>query len=296
MLSQEQFINQLFELRAQYRTDNAWVGSWDESWNDDEVLAKFIRCAFNLYEATARNNLKLTLLGGTEIRLDDQYIRNFGVTGVNGIQDESTRIHIRNARERWLKNYLYTGNKPPKPYAPVNGTGSILSEKSWTPILNDALIIGAITGGQDFALALTPEEQNAWKLMFPEDRDDPNTARPLGGKINHLVDQFGQGKSKWKRFLKTRKDMFIDPGYRNLRVFSRELLGLYFAGYEPVFTSQQLGFRPSNKPNPLDFKIYLHKLRKLGFQNSVANRRVLMQEISKFLFDDAQALGQDWTD
>lgn len=63
MLSVQQFTNQLFDLKDQYRQDNDWVGKWDESWNDEAIMKKFIGFAYNLYAATARNALNLTVLG-----------------------------------------------------------------------------------------------------------------------------------------------------------------------------------------------------------------------------------------
>ncbi len=168
MLSVQQFTNQLFDLKNQYRQDNAWVGQWNESWNDEAVMTKFIGFAYNLYAATARNNLRLTVLGGTEIRLDDNYIRNFGVTAANGIQDTKPKnVFAKNKPRRGLQamNPNPNSRNPDRSPVSVTGVGSILSEKGWTPILNDSLILGAITAGQEFALGLTPAEQIDWNVM-----------------------------------------------------------------------------------------------------------------------------------
>ena len=289
MLNKQQYIQQIFSLRDQYRQDNAWVGNWTESWNDEVVMAKFINLAYNLYAGTARNALQLTVLGGTEIRLDDAYIRNFGVTAANGIQDKET--------ERWVRTeQIMRGWRAKNPHAqatnPVNtavsvmGVGSILSEKGWTPILNDSLILGAITGGQEFALGLTPAEQTDWNLMN-------------GGKVNKtavLASRFGDTTAlltAWKTFLNSQKRMFFFP-WGGPRVFTREILGLCFFGYKPEFSWHQLGFQMgSGKRLPPDFKTYLSELRKVGFQ-SPSNQAKIMETISTYLFNDSKALGAPW--
>lgn len=296
MLSLEKFTEQLVELSDEYRRDNAWVNKWAH-WDNDEIMAKFISCAYNLYSATASNRLKLTLLGGTEIRLDDQYIRNFGVTGTNGIQDEDTRFYVRRERERRLKTMLYPSPKASNPvsYTPVITTGSILSEKSWTPILNDALIIGAVTAGQDFALALTPIEQKDWEDMNKETdaKSKPHMMQGGGAKNKFLADKFGQSKAVWKKFLNSQRRIFIDCRTGAPRVFTREMLGLYFAGYKPEFSSNQLGFSAQGRKQ-LDFKTYLRNLRSVGFHLGKPSEKKVMETISKFFFEDETAIGSPW--
>lgn len=295
MLTLEEFTKQLVELSDEYRRDNAWVNNWAH-WDNNEIMAKFISCAYNLYSATATNRLKLTLLGGTEIRLHDPYIRNFGLTAANGIQDKEAKFYVERERERRLKTYLHPSPRARNPvgYTPVTG-GSILSEKSWTPILNDSLIIGAVTAGQNFALALTPLEQGDWKEMFEEkeNTNQPHMMQGGGVKTKFLADKYGQSKETWKKFMNYQKRMFIDVRSGAPRVFSRELLGLYFAGYKPEFSSIQLGFSSTGK-KPLDFKTYLRNLRSVGFHNSQQNMHKIMENISMFLFEDRTALGCPW--
>lgn len=288
MLNAQQYTTQLFDLRNEYRQDNAWVGNWDESWNNEDVMAKFITFAYRLYAATATNALNLTVLGGTEIRLDDAYIRNFGVTAANGIQDRETERWVR--REHMRRVFRAAMPNPRARHrdtriTPVTG-GAILSEKGWTPILNDSLILGAITGGQDFALALTPAEQADWNLM--------NGARVTRTAV--LASRFGTTPAMmaaWRAFFNSQKRMFFFP-WGGPRVFTRELLGLCFFGYVPDFTWHQLGFRPgTGKRSAPDFKTYLRKLREVGFQ-APADQAKIMATISTYLFGDAGALGAPW--
>lgn len=286
MLTVQQYTQQIFDLRQQYRDDNKWVGDWAESWNDEAVMTKFIDFAYKLYAATARNALQLTVLGGTEIRLEDSYIRNFGVTAANGIQDEATAVCVRGeqVRRRWVAK---KGKNHHSARVAVTGVGSILSEKGWTPILNDSLILGAITCGQEFYLGLTPAEQSDWALMN-------------GHKLSRVAvtaASYGQNPAiinAWKDFLNSQKRMFFFP-WGGPRVFTRELLGLAFFGYQPEFSWHQLGFYPSRsgKRERPDFRTYLRKLREAGYQAPTDQDKVI-QIISEFLFNDPRALGAPW--
>lgn len=244
---------------------------------------RFIEAAYKLYYATSTNALRLTLLGGTEIRLDRPMVKNFGVTAANGIQDPQTQLWVEHAiysRKRIARGAA-VGLKTP---APVMGSGSILSEKMWTPILNDSLILGAITAGQDFVLAFTPEEQRDWE-------------RVNGGKVTKtqvLASRFGETlplKNAWKAFLNAHKRMFFDAW--GPRVFAREILGLKWFGYKPEFSWHQLGFFPTQRQMP-SFKTYLANLRGLHFQNP-CDQVAVAKEISTFLFGDDRALGNPWT-
>jgi hypothetical protein len=289
MLSIQQFTNQLFDLRDQYRRDNAWVGKWNESWNDEAIMTRFIGFAYKLYTATARNALRLTVLGGTEIRLDETYVRNFGITAANGIQDKQTERWVRTEQIKrgWrAKNTDPRSSNPDRTPAPVTGTGSILSEKGWTPILNDSLILGAITAGQNFALGLTPAEQGDWQAMN-------------GAKVNKtavLAARFGDTPklmNAWKSFLNSQKRMFFFP-WGGPRVFTRELLGLFFFGYKPKFSWHQLGFQAgTGKREPPHFRTYLRKLNDVGFQ-SPSDQAKIMKTISEYLFNDPKAIGAPW--
>ena len=285
MLSKKAFIQQLFDLKDQYRQDNQWVGKWNESWNDADVMTKFINAAYNLYFATSTNSLNLTLLGGTEIRLDEPLVKAFGVTAANAIQDKETERWVTEAIDGRKKLALGAAKGLNVP-APVTGSGSILSEKMWTPILNDSLILGAITAGQDFILALTPDEQRDWEKL--------NGAKVTRAAV--LASRFGDTpalKNAWKEFLNAHKLMFFGPW--GPRVFSRETLGLKWFGYQPQFSWHQLGFAPGSGARQMpSFRAYVEKLRHVHFQHP-CDERAVMAEISTFLFGDETALGNPWT-
>lgn len=285
MLSKPEFISQLFRLKDEYRTDNEWVGKWRETWDDPAVMSRFIEAAYNLYAATATNALQLTLLGGTEIRLDETMIMSFGVTGVNGIQDDITKRWVDQAilSRRLNAESARVGpdsRNPDKVAAPVTGCGSILSEERWTPILNDALILGAIAGGQTFALALTPEEQHDWEKM-----NGPKVHRTA--VLSAGFDDIAL-KNAWKTFLNAHPKMFFDSF--GPRVFTRELLGLKWFGYKPEFSWHQLGFSASSGTKEIpSFESYITKLRSIHFQHP-CDKVAITAELSTFFFGDVSAL------
>jgi hypothetical protein len=292
MLRVQQFTSQLFDLREQYRQDNQWVAGWDEKWTDDVVMTKFIGFAYALYAATARNALNLTLLGGTEIRMNQKYIQNFGVTAATGMQEQETAkwVAYESIRRGYRGMYPHSSSRnPQRSQVSVTGVGSILSEKGWTPILNDALILGAITARQQFALALTPGEQFDWNVM--------NGAKANRTAVRtEFASRFGSTSTlinAWKAFLNSQKRMFFFD-WGGPRVFTRELLGLHFFGYKPKFSWHQLGFYADtgSRVRP-DFKTYLAKLRDVGM-TSPANQAKIMETISMFLFNDIKAIGSPW--
>lgn len=285
MLSKPEFIRQLFQLKDQYRNDNEWVGRWTETWNTPAVMSQFIEAAYNLYAATATNALQLTLLGGTQIRLDQQLIMSFGVTGVSGIQDDTTRRLVHDEILRRKVNVESAGvrpdsKNPDKVATPVTGCGSILSEERWTPILNDALILGAITGGQTFALALTPDEQHDWEKM-----NGPKVHRTavLAAGFDDIA-----LKNAWKGFFNAHPKMFFDSF--GPRVFTRELLGLKWFGYKPEFSWHQLGFSASSGTKEIpSFENYITKLQSIHFQHP-CDKVAITAELSTFFFGDVSAL------
>ena len=173
----ETFKDRITPLTAIYRRDNAWVGKWTHSWNYYHEMEKYIDAAFRLYRATSTNALKMVLLGGTGIRKNKDLIVNFGVTGANGIQDRETEQHVNAEQGERGPN----SQTRPVPSVPVVGVGSILSEKHWTPLLNDALIIGSAAAGQEFHLALENGYHHSWRdcEQFIQWKADPEIREKL---------------------------------------------------------------------------------------------------------------------
>ena len=307
MLTERAFVEELNRRKERYRRDNAWV-SW---WNEPEQMVEMITCAWKLYELTATNVYKLTLLGGTEIRMDMDYIRSFGVTGANGIQDKKTRERIHrivnklnrsvtrlNKRDRLASvkrgvqrrdangNWGYPAARE-KPFKKSQFMGgAILSEKGWTPMLNDALIIGATTAGQQFALGLTPDEQAKW--------DNRNGGRVTKVSVAKSKFDLSECKAAWKAFLQDNLGMLFDDGRRNPRVLARELIGLSTFGYQPEFSWHQLGFSRKNvkasRAYDPTFGRYLDALTDADFRKK--DRTRILSVLGEFLFEDPTCFTQ----
>lgn len=301
------FKREVEALQGIYRQDNRWVGWWRHaSWNNACVMPAYIRAAFRLYEATARNELGIVVLGGTSIRMARDLIFAFGITGLNGIQDAPTVVAARAAeadRNAPRPTVDRNGVPPPAPanpdnrIVPVNGVGSILSEDRWTPILNDALIIGSATAQHDFVIALDRYEQGIWReceaTLKPElARMHTRYAARFGGNppesFLKSTDEYRQ--MVWQRFFNWNLKMFWDTNYNIPRVLTRELLGLSMFGYEVKLGDKQIGFSPNpNAPDPT-FTAYVNGLRNMRFQDNTARPRI-MQSLSMFLLGNNHDIG-----
>ncbi|MGX1498596.1 hypothetical protein ACSSV1_003647 [Labrenzia sp. MBR-25] len=301
------FKREIEALQDIYRQDNRWVGWWRHaSWNNECVMPAYIRAAYRLYDATARNELEFIVLGGTSIRMARDLIFAFGITGLNGIQDAPTVVAAREAqaaREAPRPTVDRNGMPVPPPanpdnrVVPVNGVGSILSEDRWTPILNDALIVGSATAQHDFVIALDHYEQGIWREC--EASLKPDLARlhaRYAGRFNgNPPESFLKNTEEytlmvWQRFFSWNMQMFWDTKLNIPRVLTRELLGLSMFGYEVKLGDKQIGFSPNtNAPDPT-FTAYVNGLRTLRFHDSAARSRI-MQTISTYLLGNNHAIG-----
>ncbi len=144
-------------------------------------------------------------------------------------------------------------------HVPVTNSGSILSDSKWSPLLNDALILGGAHAGVDF--------------VFAEDRA-------------HTVPQVHATPQEWWRVVfNTYPDILWEKW--GPRVFTRELVGLKMCGYQPVFSYQQLGFA-SRGAQPKNFSDYLKELSDINFKSG--DKVTIIGHIAKFLFGSESAL------
>lgn len=282
MLTKKMFRKELHALRHEYRIYNSWVQSW-RKWDDETIMDGFIDAAYNLYAATARNALRLTILGDTEIRSLAPLVSNFGLMSAAGVQDKKDVTMVKDLEQRRRQVGMGT-NEGLKGVPKVLGVGSILGDKMWTPILNDALMLGSIEGYQSFYLGLNSAEQKAWS-DDGFDSDVTQKASKFGGA---LKSKRNVQRSNWLTFLRRQPQMIWRGG--NPRVFARELLALKFFGYRPEYSRAHLAFAPGWGPSigPPTFRRYTHALRDLGFFAN--DKSSVMGAISEFLFDDKKAL------
>ena len=93
-------------------------------------------------------------------------------------------------------------------------------------------------------------------------------------------------KNLWLKFLHEVPRVLWERG--NPRVFVRELLGLKFFGYKPVFSAYGLAFQSGANSNYATFATYLTNLHDAGKDGR--DRSKIMTELSTFLFQNPAAL------
>jgi hypothetical protein len=261
-----QFFEQVTRAADRYDADNAWFGfrRGGPVWSRGTWI-QFIVAAWKLYERASTNQLQMVLLGDTKIRSDQELLRNFGLVANAQTPQEAADLALV---DRLMAERIRIAEASVEPAIPVMGPGSILSAERWSPMLNDALMLGGIIARQEFHLALNEDERVVWA--------DLQALTPAGATP----------QSSWLAFFQKVPRVVWENGVP--RVFVRELLGLKLFGYEPVFTPFELGFRPGAKGPEPTFDRYLEGLNEVGFH--IPNREAILRSIASFLFNDAEAL------
>jgi hypothetical protein len=258
-----QFMQQFNQCGNRYESENVWFGK--QNWGDQH---HYTLTAWRLYQKAATNKIPMLILGSAKIRKDPSLLSNFGVTSAGGLSDPE-ELKLVDALEQ-RRNAARTA--PALKDAPkVLGSGSILNDKNWTPLLNDSFILGGVHGNREFHLA----EDDAGKYFdFLAVRDKfERTPKPQ------------DAKDKWMGFFRAHPELlWAKPGVP--RILARELIGLKTFGYRPAFFTQQLSFYSDQAANA-NFVSYLRAVEAAGFRSGDANR--VLTAISEFLFDRPDA-------
>lgn len=273
-MTSKDFVEEVSALRQQYNEDNQWFGfarggpSWSRgNWE------QFVMAAWKLYQKAGTNQLQSILLGDTKIRSDSALLLNFGLVSNTNTPQEQKDIDLV---QQLIKERAKIASNPDakEMQTPVElmGPGSILSAERWSPLLNDALMLGGIRASQTFYFALNVDEQEKWKRL----ENSANTSLPQEKAAQDL----------WLRFFNAVPRVLWENG--NPRVFVRELLGLKRFGYQPVFSLYQLGFAPPPGSGNETFEGYLKFLNEVGLH--LRNRKKIMETLSQFLFNNDTAL------
>jgi len=283
-MNKAEFFDQMSQAAEIYDQDNEWFGfqRGGPVWSRGTWI-QFILAAWKLYQNAASNQLHMILLGDTKIRSDPALLFNFGLAAnTNAPQEDKDRLMVSDLMNK------RSGVAGPGAVE-IMGPGSILSAKRWSPALNDALMLGGIHGLQDFHFALNGDEQGAWRELTTR----PGSANPEFAKriarFGEAVRVKGAGKSIdgiWLDFFHRVPRVFWE--YGNPRVFVRELMGLKFFGYKPVFTMHELGFAYKGGGRPPTFLNYLIALREVGLERR--DRPSIMRHLGQFLFNDENAM------
>jgi hypothetical protein len=297
MMTKTQFQSDVNALKGDYDRDNAWFGftnggnhSWSKgSWDE------YVEAAWLLYKNAATNQLQRILLGDTKIRGDRELILNFGLAANSTVPQEAGD---KKMVEDLMKQRSNTAqNSAFKTPIEIMGPGSILSAVRWSPLLNDALMLGGIQARQSFHLALNVDEQAEWKLLesgqAPQTEAERRKAafenkRGMFGAPAQAVAKTSERRAKdlWLKFIHKVPRVIWERG--TPRVFARELLGLKLFGYKPQFDINGLGFFPSGAGQLPTFANYLAGLRAEGYTQGT--RPQLLGSISEFLFGHSAAL------
>ena len=236
----------------QYMAQDGW--GFGKSPDQDQQIGASLR----MYNSVSGCGLPFLLLGDAKIRSDGTLVQNFGFASGSGSEDQKLVADLDAKRKEIAK-----GAKIPSAPIPVSGSGSILSDQKWTPLVNDSFILGGVHRGMEFVLALQDFDQS-------------------GGAFK------GDGKDQWKAYLKAKPDVLWNSSQACPRVFARELIGLRTFGYTPSFNRGQLGFGRGSGKGTADFSEYLRALLDAGFPSKVKAR--VLSAVSEFLFGDGKAL------
>ncbi|WP_461535066.1 hypothetical protein [Spongorhabdus nitratireducens] len=169
---------------------------------DDEIQKAWL-----MYQAARDNDLGLLLLGKSDIRLDGVLVCNFGYTSVHGTEHGVTEQLAWEGTQKRRKSRSH----PDEPHNQLLGPGSVLCDRGWSLMLNDAFILGGVHGDSQFELALPA----------------------LAGK-NSDADVVG--------LIDAEPELFWPAGQPYPAVLMRELTGLRMAGYAPHRSSAGLSF------------------------------------------------------
>ena len=237
--------------------------------------------ARRLYTAARNNSLGYLLLGDAKIRTSGSLLMNFGLASGNGVSEAQELKQIEALEQERGK----VAGPASGPAVRVLGSGSILNDQAWTPMLNDAFILGGVHGGQDFYWTEEGFEQHNMlgKNDFLERRAAFGAAAPQYEAA--LKRDPAYYKQKWHHYLLGHNN-FWSGGL--VRIFARELIGLKTFGYKAVFSPQQISFIPEGPRRNADFGGYLNALGAINyFRGDV---KAINKALGEFLFDDADAL------
>ena len=231
------------------------------------------------YDKVDNTTMKLMILGDDKIRKDSDLVDTFSLsTALNEkLEPEVRELITRKEKERgndvkfaaeYDPNKDKAPNLAPNFALPVADAGAILATRGWSPMLNDAFIMGGIHHNWDFFLGLAKADKEKFQPF-------------LIGR---------SPKDAWQQYLKANPLNFWDEKWKVPRVFVRELIGLKTFGYKPEFNEFQLGFAcgDTGKADGASLYKYLDALSAHSFHEP--KRDPLLATVGEFLFGDPKAL------
>ena len=267
-----------FEMAASpvlmdYRSHHKWFDWGGKS--DKEIITD----AWRLYLRANENALGMLLLGDAKIR-SGNLLMNFGLASGNGLSDAREKQQIDEVFALRQRLSFNTGQRAVEALGP----GSILNDKSWTPLLNDAFILGGVHGGHEFHWA----EEGLGQHSLVGEQEFLQTR----AKFGDAASQYQSALRRDEAYHKERLRHYL-LGHSNfwagglVRIFARELLGLKRFGYEFVITGQALSFAPATFGTGT-FREYMNALADVNY--FAGDTEKINGAISEFLFNDRRAL------
>jgi hypothetical protein len=273
----------LKELSADYLADNSWFrfysgGDGFDPMNPD----KYADAAGKAYVHVQKATTPLPL-GDTKIRSDAELVSNFGVSDAEApppTTSTSTSTMTSTSGPTPIGTMARAGSSTStSTSSSASPPGAILSNKKWSPMLNDAFIIGGVHMCEQFVFAPVGDD-----LSFI------GSLAPGGAGGSPKQQQIDAAIPAWRAFFQTKSYLLWDRGYP--RVFVRELLGLQKFGYTAAPSAVNLSFDCTDKglAETATFKEYVQELKDTGFYAN--DQRKVLPIIAAFLFgkNNANAL------
>ncbi len=314
MYANEQvFVDEVKRNYPTIRGQNSWATKYFElempGNSSADVVAELSaeRC-WELYLASRENNLGFLLLGEVSMRSKMALVQNFGLTSAHGHEDD----------EPWLSPWLGSAIKNPataqanlakvdpasldpirnQHLKGLQGKGSILSDRLWTPLMNDAWLLGGVHKRQSFHLvteglgeqkltaamaALTRQAVFAQRIArFGEAPSAQNALNTLAAKVQAV----------WLQWFRDNPQYLYETW--GPRVLVRELIGLMTFGYKPEFARQELWFQCADgqRASSATIEGYSRALNDLKFHqgNDPTAKKTVLAALSTWLFGRADAL------
>jgi hypothetical protein len=286
-------------LSGRYMEDNTWFRFYSGGSSFDPATPQtYAKAAGKAYVHIFDRKEDDVPLGDTKLRSDQELVANFGLSDSEGPAPPAAPPPGSSSAPA-----VTTGPTPVAPLtvagmssssassggasssssASSSGTpaGAILSNRKWSPMLNDAFILGGVKSGKHFVFVPVGDDATTFNSM------SAGAAAGPGASKEQLI---RAGAPVWKQFFIRKPYLLWDRGYP--RVFARELLGLKKFGYKAVPRGHQLGFepQPGGEGATATFDLYLEYLKDSQFQRNQEGKEKVLRRIAEFLFEDPTAL------
>ncbi|NIF46822.1 hypothetical protein F3J28_03440 [Enterobacter sp. Ap-1006] len=279
-MNKTSFMSELKDIYSTSLHHNQWAKDYflldmpkNESLHGD-INAE--RC-WGIYNVSKRNQLGMLLLGEESMRKQKSLVQNFGLNSFYG----------HGVSEPWLGGWLNSNSCADNS---IRKSGSILSDRMWNPLMNDAWLLGGIHHYQDFHLVCEGiGHQRLVDKMNELPLQTAVGARQLfrfgcNAPSFSASDHNAKIISNWKKWFADNPTVFYAPW--GPRVFVREAIGLMIFGYKPKFTAHEVLFYCNDKMSArkASFKAYFNALSDVGYHDGISKKMKVLNTLHNWLF------------